>query len=608
VGSSQSFFTPQDYGAVFYQHSGGTVRGHFVSLLFRFFAASSVAGMMASAAGGEAHSGQMTPALKTLYLDETVIHSPTDPAFAAYWSDKTDVIWWDSRQPVVRTSHFTDADGRRLVVTTIFAIPLCDISGCPIRIQTEQGEKLLDHVWACDLAEDHHLSVDGRTFIACDEKFPIPKTAAGASQFAKAPGTASDYVSEPPPKQQVYSEQREFSSAKDTLFAAYWSDKNIWWDAPPPAHHSISVGNFTDASGRKLIVTTIYDPGECGIQLCPIRIFTETGDMLLDTIACNANEFHRISSDRRYLMACGQALRIPEKAARVTEAAGHLAPAPALTSQLGVEKIAYDSGSELESPTAFVFHEYWSDKTGQIDWKAPVSERGMVYNTSLPSADGRALFLTTLQSSLGAVCKPRCQVRVLTAQHKTIMDFFACSDRTQHGISVDHRSFIACGESFAIPQVDDRTAIMENAPPDSNAEAYVEVVRRLRSKPANAPEPIHVDSAYHNNSEMLVSEWKDATVEITYNHPRPGLPVADGTLLFRGIRNGARYSGTAYTFKAGCPPAPYAVTGVKDQKKEVIVMTGAAPRRDPHSCAVIGDSAQSGPAKLVFDTKFYGDE
>jgi hypothetical protein len=587
------------------------VRGHFLSFLFRFFAASSVAGIMATGVGGQAHSGQMTPAPKTLYLEETVIRSPADPAFAAYWSDEADVVFPDiSRMPLVRTGHFTDADGRRLVVTTINAFPLCNVSGCPVRIQTEQGEHLLDRVYACDLAEDHHLSADGRTFIACDEKFPIPKTAAGASQLAKGAGTASDFVSEPPPKQQLYSEERDIISPKDPAFAAYWSDesRNIDWKAPPPAYHSVSVGHFTDAGGRKLVVTTIYDPGECGIKICPIRIFTETGDMLLEVSACNVNEFHRISSDRRYLIACGQAIRIPETASRVTETAIPLTPRPVQTSQSEVEKIPYDSGSELESQKEYVFHEYWSDKASQIDWNQPISKRGMIYNWPLPSADGRHLFLTTLQSSPGTACDSRCPVRVFTAQHKRIMDIIACSDRKQHGVSVDHRFFIACGESFAIPQVDDRTAIMENAPPDSNAEAYVEVVRGQRTKAADAPEPIHVDSAYHNNSEMQVSEWKDATVEITYNHPRPGLPVAQGTLLFRGVRNGARYSGTAYTFKAGCPPAPYAVTGVEDQKKEMIVMTGAAPVRDPHSCDVIGASAQSGPAKLVFDTRSYGDE
>jgi hypothetical protein len=136
----------------------------------------------------------------------------------------------------------------------------------------------------------------------------------------------------------------------------------------------------------------------------------------------------------------------------------------------------------------------------------------------------------------------------------------------------------------------------------------VEVVRRQRSKPANAPKPVYVDSALYNNSQVLVSEWKDGTVEITYDRPRPGLPVAQETLLFQGVRDGIRYSGTAYTFKAGCPPAPHAVTGANDQKRETIVLTGAAPHRDPRSRDVIGDSTQSGHAELVFDTRVYGDE
>jgi hypothetical protein len=87
-----------------------------------------------------------------------------------------------------------------------------------------------------------------------------------------------------------------------------------------------------------------------------------------------------------------------------------------------------------------------------------------------------------------------------------------------------------------------------------------------------------------------------------------GLPVAQGTLLFQGKRNGDRYSGTAYTFKAGCAPAPYTVSGTKIAARDEIVMSGAAPRRNPNSCDVIGQADRSGHAKLVFDTKFYGDE
>ncbi len=164
---------------------------------------------MAMGAIGQAHAGLVAP--KTMYLDETVIRSPADPAFAAYWSDEANVIATDrSRMPVVRTGYFTDADGRRLVVTMIDAFPLCNISGCPVRIQTEQGEKLLDRVYACDLAEDHHLSADGRIFIACDDKFPIPKTTAGASQLAKGAGPASDFVPVPPPETAIVQRTKKF--------------------------------------------------------------------------------------------------------------------------------------------------------------------------------------------------------------------------------------------------------------------------------------------------------------------------------------------------------------------------------------------------------------
>lgn len=271
-----------------------------------------------------------------------------------------------------------------------------------------------------------------------------------------------------------------------------------------------------------------------------------------------------------------------------------------------IERIAWDGGIELESSQAI--QDYWGDKAGLINWKSPISKRGRVYNWAFRSADGRDLVLTTLRPSAGGACDPLCPMRVFTVQHMKILDILACGDQAQHGISADHRALIVCGRIFPIPQVNERTAIMDNAPSNSDPSAYVDVVTRQRSKPADVPRPIYVDSALHNNSQVLISEWKDGTVEIAYDVPRPGLPVARGTLLFQGVRNGVRYSGTAYTFKVGCAPAPYAVTGIKDQKRQTIVLNGLAPHRDPHSCAVFGDSTRSGNAKLVFDTRFYGDE
>jgi hypothetical protein len=114
--------------------------------------------------------------------------------------------------------------------------------------------------------------------------------------------------------------------------------------------------------------------------------------------------------------------------------------------------------------------------------------------------------------------------------------------------------------------------------------------------------------AFHNGSTMVFSEWQDGVVEIVYDVPRHGLSVNKGTLLFRGVKSGTRYSGLAYTFKAGCAPAAYAVSGSEDRRRELVVLTGAAPRRVGNSCDVNGETRGSANTKLVFDIHIDGDE
>jgi hypothetical protein len=114
--------------------------------------------------------------------------------------------------------------------------------------------------------------------------------------------------------------------------------------------------------------------------------------------------------------------------------------------------------------------------------------------------------------------------------------------------------------------------------------------------PAGAQEMAPV---LHNGSLALITK-NDGHVEIRYETPRPGLPVVAGTLLFSGKVDGrGSYTGTAYVFKRGCEPAPYAVAG-KDSDPGIVLM-GVAPRRDPRSCAVIGDASQGKNARLVFE-------
>ncbi len=375
-----------------------------------------------------------------LYTQKSVVRAATDPAFAAYWRDKADDVDFKA-SPQVYSARFTDADGRSLLISMIHAPwPVCSIFGCPVRIQTPQGESVLDHISACDLAEEHHLSADGRTFIACDEEFPIA-----------GPGRAIKATVKRLPDYNLYGDQHNFESPKDPIFAAFWSDlgDDLMREPSPPAYRSIYVGHFVDAEDRKLVATTLHDPAECGLQVCPIRIYTEAGERLLDSIACSEPAAHRISTDRRHLIACGQALKIPGGGEPDPQAKSDAAlPATVKAASQLMEKIPYDSGADLDSPKVSALQEYWRDKVAQINWKAPVSERGTIYNWPLPSADGRLLILTMLQSEASGVCNPLCPARVFTSGHAKIMDILVCRDRTQHGVSVDHRSFVACGETF----------------------------------------------------------------------------------------------------------------------------------------------------------------
>lgn len=118
----------------------------------------------------------------------------------------------------------------------------------------------------------------------------------------------------------------------------------------------------------------------------------------------------------------------------------------------------------------------------------------------------------------------------------------------------------------------------------------------------------------HNGSSM----WHDEDNGVLYyDRPKASLAglVASGTVLFEGdpwtFSKRFSMAGTAYTFRQGCAPAPYQVTGgfvagatIYDHDR--IVLRGAAPIREKNGCAVVGYTTDSGNAELVF-TLNYGD-
>lgn len=102
----------------------------------------------------------------------------------------------------------------------------------------------------------------------------------------------------------------------------------------------------------------------------------------------------------------------------------------------------------------------------------------------------------------------------------------------------------------------------------------------------------------HNGSQMMWHADGDMRV-ISYLAPRSGLPVAPGTVLFEGRRVGDILEGTARTFRQGCPPAEYYVSGPVTSETRV-VLTGAAPVRAASGCAITGYSTTSSNSVLEF--------
>ncbi len=112
--------------------------------------------------------------------------------------------------------------------------------------------------------------------------------------------------------------------------------------------------------------------------------------------------------------------------------------------------------------------------------------------------------------------------------------------------------------------------------------------------------------ADHNGSEVMVSP---ATGTIHYFRPKASMAgiVSPGATLFRGSFGKNAVSGTAYVFRRGCSPAPYAVTGVGyTGPGSGFVLVGHPPIRASGSCSIIG-YGDNGNSVLHFDPDQDGD-
>lgn len=115
------------------------------------------------------------------------------------------------------------------------------------------------------------------------------------------------------------------------------------------------------------------------------------------------------------------------------------------------------------------------------------------------------------------------------------------------------------------------------------------------------PQPTANYSFDHNGSLMTMWIERDR-VAITYEIPRPEIAqqgVVPGTVIFEGIKTGNVLTGTAYVFRYGCLPIPYAVESVTNGPQGVL-LEGVAPLLIHNGCDVVGGTMQTPNAHLYF--------
>ena len=103
----------------------------------------------------------------------------------------------------------------------------------------------------------------------------------------------------------------------------------------------------------------------------------------------------------------------------------------------------------------------------------------------------------------------------------------------------------------------------------------------------------------HNGSTVALYASGNSR-EFRYDNPRQGIRnegVGQGTVLFRGIRDGSSYSGTAYVFSSRCGALGYQVAGQLSGDERQIELFGSAPTRLDNSCRPRAYRQD----KLVFD-------
>jgi len=99
----------------------------------------------------------------------------------------------------------------------------------------------------------------------------------------------------------------------------------------------------------------------------------------------------------------------------------------------------------------------------------------------------------------------------------------------------------------------------------------------------------------HNGSVMSLYA-NGANRQFVYYSPRAGLPVSSGSTVFKGVKSGDTYSGTAYAFSSRCGAIGYSVSGTVSPDQRSVTVYGQKPSRLDRNCR----ATEYSPDELVF--------
>lgn len=134
-----------------------------------------IAGLMIAAAVAPAAAQQAD-----IKMDYQTL-SPVDPTLAPYWQDYIRAVPADGVVPATILAYtLPTSTGGSMTVSYFTGSGICGLHDCTVRI-IEDG-KIIDSFDVCRAPENHYLSSDGRTFVACGKvreiganPIPLPK-------------------------------------------------------------------------------------------------------------------------------------------------------------------------------------------------------------------------------------------------------------------------------------------------------------------------------------------------------------------------------------------------------------------------------------------------